>query len=174
MQNTLKRVSVLVAALLPVVVLGFFVMKPKDQAQPATSSVVVTTPATTTSIKTTTTSSTPTTSTTPAPTPVATPTSTYKDGTYSVTAAYRVPEEAPQSIGVELTLKNDVIVDVTVTAKATDDTSMMYQNTFIDGCKMLVVGKNIADVQLSKVSGSSLTPKGFNDALNAIKTQAEA
>lgn len=170
MQNTLKRVSILVAALLPVVILGFFVMKPKDQAQPATS------------IKTTTASSTPTTSTTsastpvtaPAPTPVATPTSTYKDGTYSVTAAYRVPEAAPQSIGVELTLKNDVIVDATVTAKATDNTSMMYQNTFIAGYKTLVVGKNIADVQLSKVSGSSLTPKGFNDALNAIKTQAEA
>ncbi|MEK7633177.1 MAG: hypothetical protein AAB473_05345 [Patescibacteria group bacterium] len=178
MQNTVKRVSILVAALLPVVVLGFFVMKPKEQAQPVTSSVVVTTPATTTSVKpttgTTTTPSTPvpTPSTTPAPAPAST--STYKDGTYSVTTTYRVPEAPAQGMGVELTLVNDVITAATVTAKATDGTSMMYQNIFIAGYKTFVVGKNIADVQLTKVSGSSLTPKGFNDALNAIKTQAQA
>lgn len=172
MQNTVKRVSILVAALLPVVVLGFFVMKSKDSALPSPSAVAVTTSSTATAVKPTTNA--PVSSTAPATPSGTASSSTYKDGTYSVTAAYRVPEEAPQSIGVELTLKNDVIVDVTVTAKATDNTSMMYQNTFIAGYKTFVVGKNIADVQLSKVSGSSLTPKGFNDALNAIKTQAEA
>lgn len=75
---------------------------------------------------------------------------------------------------MELTLVNDVVTAATVTAKATDETSMMYQNTFIAGYKTFVVGKNIADVQLGKVSGSSLTPRGFNDAVSAIKTQAAA
>jgi len=37
-----------------------------------------------------------------------------------------------------------------------------------------VIGKNIADVQLSRVSGSSLTPEGFNNALATIKSQAQS
>jgi hypothetical protein len=38
----------------------------------------------------------------------------------------------------------------------------------------MVVGKNISELQLTKVSGSSLTPQGFMDALEKIKAEAQS
>lgn len=97
----------------------------------------------------------------------------YKNGTYSATGSYMSPGGEDQ-ISVTLTLKNDTITDVSVTPAAGDRTSERYQNRFISGYKQYVIGKNIADVQLTAVSGSSLTPIGFNDALAQIKAQAKA
>jgi hypothetical protein len=37
----------------------------------------------------------------------------------------------------------------------------------------MVVGKNIDEVNLGKVSGSSLTPIGFNNAIEDIRSQAK-
>ena len=99
--------------------------------------------------------------------------SVYKDGTYSATGSYMSPGGQDQ-IAVTLTLKNDIITDVSVTPEAGDRTSSRYQNKFVSGYKQYVLGKNIADVYLTTVSGSSLTPQGFNDALAQIKTQAQA
>lgn len=97
----------------------------------------------------------------------------YKDGNYSATGSYMSPG-GPDQVGVEITLKKDIVTDITVTPKPGDNTSAKYQAKFMSGYKALVVGKNIADVNLTKVSGSSLTPKGFNDALAKIKAQAKA
>ncbi len=99
--------------------------------------------------------------------------SVYKDGSYSAVGAYTAPS-GEESIGVSLTLAGDVVKDVSVIAKATNEDSQKYQSKFISGYKTMVVGKKISDISLSKVSGSSLTPKGFNDALAQIKTQAKA
>lgn len=99
-------------------------------------------------------------------------TSTYKDGTYTATASYNSPGGMDQ-IKVTLTLKNDVVMDVTTTASG-DKTSERYQAMFLADYKQYVVGKNIASVKLDKVSGPSLTPAGFNDALAKIKAQAKA
>ncbi|MDB5204354.1 MAG: hypothetical protein JWP09_382 [Candidatus Taylorbacteria bacterium] len=99
--------------------------------------------------------------------------SMYKDGTYSATGSYRSPGGA-DTLGVTLTLSNDVVTDVTVAKGAGDNTSSRFQDKFISGYKALVVGKNIADIKLSKVSGSSLTPIGFNDAVAQIQAQAKA
>ena len=38
----------------------------------------------------------------------------------------------------------------------------------------MVVGKNIDEVAITKVAGSSLTPKGFTDALEKIKADAKS
>lgn len=100
-------------------------------------------------------------------------TALYKDGTYSAVGDYISPGGAEQ-VGVTVTLKNDVISDVQFEAKATRPNSVRYQGMFAGGYKTLVVGKNIAEVQLDKVSSSSLTPVGFNDALSKIKSQAKA
>jgi hypothetical protein len=35
------------------------------------------------------------------------------------------------------------------------------------------VGKNINDLKLTKIAGSSLTPMGFNDAVAKIKMKAK-
>lgn len=97
----------------------------------------------------------------------------YKDGTYSATGVYTAPSGS-EDLGVSLTLKGNIITDVTVTNTAKNEVSIKLQNMFIDGYKVLVVGKDINTVKLDKVSGSSLTPKGFNDAIEKIKLEAQA
>lgn len=161
MQNTVKRISILIAALLPVVVLGFFVMKKDAPSVAAPAAPVATTPSATA---------------TPTPAPVVDTTSLvafgYKDGTYNANVSYQSPG-GPNGLGVSVTLVSDIITDVSITEGANDPISQKFQDQFAEGYKVLVVGKSIDDVQLGKISGSSLTPKAFNDALNAIKTQAE-
>ena len=44
---------------------------------------------------------------------------------------------------------------------------------FASGFKALVVGKKITDVNLDKVSGSSLTSGGWNEAITKIEAQAK-
>lgn len=201
MQNTTKRISILVVALLPVAVLGWFVLKTDTKTTLAEAVVVFETSSTASSTKTASKSSTSSTTqgasstkassttsasssatspntpipvaTAPVPAPVVSaPVSMYKDGTYSVTTSYRVPEAPQQSMGVKVTLKGDVITDVVVTELATDGTSRMYQDAFVGGYKTFVVGKNIAEISLSRVSGASLTSKSFNDALSLIMSKA--
>jgi hypothetical protein len=48
------------------------------------------------------------------------------------------------------------------------------QTDFAANYKTQVIGKKIEGLELSKISGSSLTPKGFNDALEKIRSQAGA
>ena len=115
----------------------------------------------------------------PAPTTSQTPPadtgkrSVYKDGTYSATGSYNSPG-GPDQLGVTVTISNDVIADVSVTSGAGDRTSQRYQNMFISSYKQFVVGQDISSLNLGKISGSSLTPIGFNDALAKIKTQAKS
>ena len=78
-----------------------------------------------------------------------------------------------EEIGVTITLKNDIITDVGVEPKATARRSVEMQQDFAANYKPMVVGKNIASVKLGKVSGASLTPMGFNDAIAKIEAQAK-
>lgn len=100
-------------------------------------------------------------------------TSAYKDGTYEATGSYVSPG-GNQTIKVSLMVKDGAIADANTTAGASDRTSQEYQGKFISGYKAQVVGKQLDEVNLSRVSGSSLTSRGFNDALNQIKNQAKA
>ncbi len=97
----------------------------------------------------------------------------YKDGVYDVKGDYVSPG-GPEEIDVKLTLKNNVVVDSTVTSLAERPKSQMFQGQFVAGYKQYVVGKKLDEINVPKVSGSSLTPKGFNDALNKIKNEAKA
>lgn len=96
----------------------------------------------------------------------------YKDGTYKADGNYVSPG-GPRDIGVTITLKNGVVTDSTFEGRATDPQSKRFQGEFSDNYKAMIVGKNISEVTLTKVSGSSLTPKGFMDALNKIKVEAK-
>ncbi len=96
----------------------------------------------------------------------------YKDGPYTTTGGYFAPS-GDEHIGLTVTLKDDVIVDAKVDPKAVNPTSLRFQEIFRDNFKQFVVGRKISEVQLGKVSGSSLTPEGFNDALSKIKLQAK-
>jgi uncharacterized protein with FMN-binding domain len=99
--------------------------------------------------------------------------STYKDGTYTATGRYTAPSGA-ESVTVSVTIQDDVVTASTATGNATDREAREYQADFVSGYKSQVVGKSISSISLSRVSGSSLTPKGFNDALEQIKNQAKA
>ncbi len=118
----------------------------------------------------------------PAPAPAAagtttettsTAASTYRNGTYRDTGAYRSPGGS-QKVNVELILVGDVVSGVVVTEAAVDDQSSEFQEMFIGGIKAQVVGKPLDEVDVSRGSGASLTSKGFNDALDKIKAQAKA
>ncbi len=100
------------------------------------------------------------------------PSATYKDGTYEATGDYVSPG-GNEEITVSVTLKDNVITNTSATNGANDAEAKQHQQDFIDGYKSQVVGKNINDVHLSRVSGSSLTSQGFNDAIQQIRDQAE-
>lgn len=97
----------------------------------------------------------------------------YKDGTYEATGNYVSPG-GPRDVDVTITLKGGVVTASTFQGHATDPNSMRFQGEFAEGYKAVVVGKPIDEIAVVKVSGSSLTPKGFMDALEKIKTEAKS
>ena len=97
--------------------------------------------------------------------------STYTDGTYTESGSYQTPN-GTESVEVTLTLADDVITAVEVTGSGGSRDTQEYQGQFIDGIDAVVVGKNIDDISVSKVAGSSLTSGGFNQAVEAIRADA--
>ncbi|MFB2596267.1 hypothetical protein ACEXQE_00600 [Herbiconiux sp. P17] len=97
--------------------------------------------------------------------------STYTDGTYDATGNYVSPN-GKEEVDVSVTLAGDVITAVTVTPEATNPTAIQYQTQFADGIAAVVVGKDIDEIDVSRVAGSSLTSGGFNEAIEAIKADA--
>ena len=100
-------------------------------------------------------------------------TGTYTDGTYTESATYQAPS-GTETVDVTLTLADNVITAVEVAGHATDPQAKEHQGEFADGIAGVVVGKNIDDIQVDKVGGSSLTSGGFNTAVDAIKADAAA
>lgn len=106
-----------------------------------------------------------------ASTGAATGSSAYTDGEYSAEGQYTSPG-GKETVGVSLTLADDVITAVTVTPESDNPNGKKYQGEFADGIAAVVVGKSIDDIEVSKVAGSSLTSGGFNDAVEQIKADA--
>ncbi|HVF69922.1 MAG TPA: hypothetical protein VNA13_05150, partial [Xanthomonadales bacterium] len=90
---------------------------------------------------------------------------------YSATGDYMSPGGS-ENLGVKITLKDGIITDADVQSRATRPTTVKFQGIFVSNYRPMVVGKNIDDAELTTVSGSSLSPKGFNEALVEIKEQA--
>lgn len=155
-QSSSKRIGVIVAV---VVVLGVIATSiafdKKDTAVAPVTPEPVTTPVTTTKQ------------------PSDKPKTVYKNGTYSSTGFYMSPGGGDR-LNVTLVIANDVVTDATITEAAGDNTSVKYQEKFIAGYKQYVIGQKIDTLNLTKVSGASLTPIGFNDALAQIKVKAKA
>ena len=97
----------------------------------------------------------------------------YADGTYTASGSYQTPETV-ETISVTLTLDNDVITEVNVIGDPQARETQQYQGQFIGGISDVVVGKNIDEISVSRVAGSSLTSGGFNEAIQAIKAEAAA
>lgn len=164
-----KKVGITIAIVAVLALIGITIAADKKSAEQ-------TIPVDTTSTSTATVL--PTTTTTPATPTSTSPTTTdsaalYKDGTYTATGSYISPGGADQ-IAVTVTLKDDIITTASVTPMPGDNTSAHYQGIFAANYKQYVVGKDITMLDVHKVSGSSLTSQGFNDAITQIEAQAKA
>ncbi|QOT22305.1 hypothetical protein [Paenarthrobacter sp. YJN-D] len=98
--------------------------------------------------------------------------STYKDGTYSADGTYTSPN-GQETVGVELTLAADKVSAVNITVHPSNPNTKKFQGEFASGIAAQIVGKDVDELKVSKVAGSSLTSGGFNDALEQIKSQAK-
>lgn len=97
----------------------------------------------------------------------------YKDGTYAATGEYRSPG-GNDEIKISLTLKDGIITAATYEGMAKMGKSKDFQAKFGAGYETAVVGKSIDSLSLGVINGSSLTPKGFMDAVAKIKAEAKA
>lgn len=100
-------------------------------------------------------------------------TGSYKDGSYQANGNYQTPGGS-EKVTVKVTLAKGIIESVELERDPTTREAEEYQGKFESGYKAQVVGKNIDEVRLSRVAGSSLTSGGFNQALESIKEEARA
>jgi uncharacterized protein with FMN-binding domain len=98
---------------------------------------------------------------------------TYTDGTYTESGSYNAPS-GTETVEVTVTLEGNTITDVSVVGEASDPQAKRHQSEFSDGIAAAVVGKNIDEISVDKIGGSSLTSGGFNEAIDAIKSDAAA
>ena len=96
----------------------------------------------------------------------------YKDGTYSADGNYVSPN-GTETVGVQLTLAAGKVTDVQITEHPSNPNTRKFQGQFAGGIAAQVVGKNIEELNVSKVAGSSLTSGGFNQAVDKIKAEAQ-
>ncbi len=114
-----------------------------------------------------------TTATDPAPTNTSSAiAAAYKDGTYSATGEYRSPA-GQETVDITLTLTGGTVTAATFVGHAQNPGSINNQEKFKNGFQALVVGKPIDSIALNVVNGSSLTPKGFMDALKKVEAEAK-
>lgn len=98
--------------------------------------------------------------------------SVYQDGTYSADGTYVSPN-GTETVGVELTLALGKVTAVNITQHPSNPNTRKFQGEFAGGIAAQIVGKNIDDLHVSKVAGSSLTSGGFNQAVEKIKAEAK-
>ena len=100
------------------------------------------------------------------------PGASYKDGTYSADGTYKSPN-GTETVGVQLTLASGKVSAVEITQHPSNPNTRKFQGEFAGGIAQQVVGKSLDEIKVSKIAGSSLTSGGFNQAVEAIKTQAQ-
>ncbi|PAD37127.1 hypothetical protein CHH48_01520 [Terribacillus saccharophilus] len=74
---------------------------------------------------------------------------------------------------VDVSLERNIITEVEVTPHATNETSLELQQRFAEAVPAVVIGKDIGEVEVGRLAGSSGTPDGFNDAIRQIREQAK-
>jgi len=90
--------------------------------------------------------------------------------TYSALASYFTPRRTGHEMLITLELEGETVVDADVTydgATAQSPNHTSFDNAYATE----VIGKNINDVQLSRVGGASLSSDAFNEAVADIKAQ---
>ncbi|MFK4789246.1 FMN-binding protein [Microbacterium sp. ZW T5_56] len=96
-------------------------------------------------------------------------------GTYEGDGSYSNPRGNIEKVHVSMTIAADgTIESVDVTGTTDGAESAQYQGLFISGISDEVVGKKIDELNVTVVSGSSLTSGGFMQAVDAIEAEAAA
>jgi uncharacterized protein with FMN-binding domain len=102
----------------------------------------------------------------------ATAATVYRDGTYKASGSYTSPG-GNESVEVTITLKDDLITSVSTSTDSKERQSRQYLGLFSQGISGQVNGKTLDNANVSgNVNGSSLTGRGFNQALKNIADQA--
>lgn len=96
----------------------------------------------------------------------------FSDGTYASAVKYEVPYGYIEPMEVSLTFKGGIVTDAAVSFDVVNPVSADYQNAFENYYKGEVIGRSVEDVSLSRMGGASLTNRGFDAALTAIKAEA--
>ena len=99
--------------------------------------------------------------------------STYIDGTYAASINYAAPHGHTNVVKASVTINSDAITAVTLTHEYDDRESKTYLDSFDQAITAAVVGKSIADLELSRIGGASLTTQAFEDALTTIRSNAK-
>jgi uncharacterized protein with FMN-binding domain len=168
----LKRLGIVLAALIPVAIVGAFVFQSGDDQAVNTAPAASTSTPTAGSTATTPATELPSTTTTVTTADaVSESAKLYANGTYTAEGAYTSPMGA-ESITVTVTVDVGSVTAVTVVPHGTG-ASAVWQGKFVSGVETVVLGKDLGELNLTNVSGSSLTPIGFNAAIEAIKAQAK-
>jgi len=95
----------------------------------------------------------------------------YRDGEYTATGWYG---SLPSHHDVTLTIEDGEVTAVEITTPAEDETSLGYQQRFAEALPDAVIGRDIDELEISKLAGSSGCSEGFMDALEKIKAEAAA
>jgi uncharacterized protein with FMN-binding domain len=95
----------------------------------------------------------------------------YRNGTYTAGGSYISPG-GQEHLTVTITVTNDAVTASDLSQIANNRNSANFQSRFKQNYQPLVIGQPLDTIHLDQVSGSSLTSIGFNQALEAIKTQA--
>lgn len=127
-----------------------------------------------------------TTTTPPAPTPVpvttqattettsteATAPVVIADGSYTTKGSYRSPAQT-EDVEFTFTIKSGAVEGVELSKGSSIPMSKKYQGLFVEGIKKEIIGKKLSEIgTFDRVNGSSLTPKGFNQAMTELKQKA--
>ncbi|MCX6732752.1 MAG: FMN-binding protein [Candidatus Roizmanbacteria bacterium] len=100
--------------------------------------------------------------------PTTVPTSSLKRLSNSVDYTVR---GIPEHIVVTITLQGTTITDLQLTQNTDNGESAAYQDAFLSVIKQSVVGKNIKDINVSRVAGASYTTDAFMQAISNIQAK---
>jgi uncharacterized protein with FMN-binding domain len=90
---------------------------------------------------------------------------------YSANVSYDVPENN-ETLALTISISNGLVTDVNVSQSKTGRKSANYQTNFEKSYKQFVIGKQLKDINLSRVGGASITTNAFMEAIKAVQKQA--
>jgi hypothetical protein len=93
----------------------------------------------------------------------------FRDGVFTATGWYG---SLPSHHDVTLTVMDDKITDVAITTPAEDETSLGYQRRFAQALPGAIIGRDLDEVSIDRLAGSSGCSEGFMNALATIQREA--